>query len=86
MEVKEAFYGYEKAHIQLEAARSGREFEEKEVEILKIKHSIGDSELSELFESMAKLMEANEMYFEAKKVLYTSIAALNKAIGIGDYF
>jgi len=85
-EVKDAFYGYEKSRIQLEAARVQREFSEKENKILTVKHSLGEINLSELFENLVRLMEANEAYFKAEKDLNTSIAALNKAIGIKDYF
>ena len=86
VEVKGAFYGYEKARVQLEAARVQREFQEKESKILKAKHSLGDIELSELFDSLVTLMEVNETYFEAEQNLNTSIAALNKAMGLKDYF
>lgn len=86
MEVKEAFYGYEKSRIQLEAAGVQKEFSEKEGKILKLKHSLGEIELSELFESLVRVMDANEAYFEAEKDLDTSTVALNKAIGLEDYF
>jgi len=86
MEVKEAYYGYEKARIQMEATDLQREFHEKEVEILKAKHSMGDSELSELFQGFSRLLEASGQYFEAEKNLYTAIAALNRAIGLDGYF
>jgi outer membrane protein TolC len=86
MEVKEAFYAYEKTRVQLEAAKVQREFYEKEAKILKVKHGFGETELSELFESITSLMQANESYFEAEKDLNISVAELNRAIGVEDYF
>lgn len=85
-EVKDAFYGYKKAHIQLEAAKVQKEFNEKETEIFKVKHSLGEAKLSELFSSLTRLMDANEAYFNAEKDLHISIAALNQAIGVENYF
>ena len=86
MEVKEAFYGYERARIQMEAAEAQKIYREKEYDILEVKHSIGEAELSELFESMISLAGATEVYMEAEKDLNVSIAALNKAMGIEEYF
>jgi outer membrane protein TolC len=85
-EVKDAFYAYKKASIQLESATLQREFSEKEIEIIKVKHSLGEANLSELFDSLIRLLAANETFFEAEKDLNVSIAALNKAIGLRDYF
>lgn len=85
-EVKDAFYAYRKACTQLESAAAQREFSEKEINIIKAKHDLGEAKLSDLFTSIIQLMEANETYFEAQKDLYISIAALNKAMGLRDYF
>ncbi len=86
MEVKEAYHGYEKAKVQMEATMLQKEFREKEVKILEAKHSLGDVELSDVFEGLVGLLEAYEAYFDAEKSLLTAIAALNNAVGIGDYF
>jgi len=86
MEVKEAYYGYERSRIQLAAAKSQKEFREKEFKILKYKNSMGENELSELFDNVTKLLGADALYCEAEANLNVSIAALNKAIGIENYF
>jgi len=86
MEVKEAFYGYERGRIQMEAAEAQKVYREKEMKIMEVKHSIGDTELSELFENMIALAEATENYMDAEKDLNISIAALNKAMGLEEYF
>jgi len=86
MEVKEAYYGYERSRIQLAAAKSQKEFREKEFKILRFKKSMGEGELSELFENVIKLLEANTLYCDAEANLNISIAGLNKAIGIENYF
>ncbi|MFH0839715.1 MAG: TolC family protein [Candidatus Omnitrophota bacterium] len=86
MEVKEAFYGYEKSRVQLTAAKAQTEYREKEFKILKFKKSMGEGELSDLFETVTKLIEANTLYCDAEANLNISVAALNKAIGIEDYF
>ncbi|MBU4375903.1 MAG: TolC family protein [Candidatus Omnitrophica bacterium] len=86
MEVKGAFYGYEKSRVQLTAAKAQKEYREKEFKILKFKKSMGEGELSDLFEAVTKLIEANTFYCDAEANLNISVAGLNKAIGIEDYF
>ncbi len=86
MEVKEAFYGYERARVQLEAAEFQKEFREKEFKILKFKNSMGETEMSELFDSIGKLLDAATLYYDAEAGLNISVAALNKAIGKENYF
>ncbi len=86
MEVKEAFYEYEKAHVQLKAAKAQKEYREKEFKIFKFKKSMGEMEISDLFDAVTKLMEADALYCDAEANLNISIAALNKAIGVEDYF
>ena len=86
MEVKEAYYGYERTRIQLEAAKAQKTYREKESKIIEAKHSAGDAELSEVFDSMLGIAEAIKVYLEAEMELSISIAALNRAIGLEDYF
>lgn len=86
MEVKEAFYEYEKAHVQLKAAKAQQEYREKEFKIFKFKKSMGEVEISDLFDAVTKLMDADALYCDAEASLNISVAALNKAIGIEDYF
>jgi outer membrane protein TolC len=85
-EVKDAYYGYEKARIQLEAAKVQKKFNEKEIEILKLKHGLGDTTIADLFKSFIHLMEGNGVFFEAERESNTAVAKLNKAIGMEDYF
>ncbi|MDD5680296.1 MAG: hypothetical protein PHI59_03535, partial [Candidatus Omnitrophica bacterium] len=63
-----------------------KEFREKEFKILKFKSSMGESELSGIFDTVVKLLEAETLYCEAEASLNISIAALNRAIGIENYF
>lgn len=86
MEVKEAFYEYEKARVQLKAALAQKEYREKEFKIFKFKKSMGEAEISDLFDTVTKLIDADALYCEAEAKLNISIAALNKAIGIEGYF
>ena len=86
LEVKEKFFDYRKAIVLMEVAKSKVEFQKKQVEVLNIRHSLGDTLASEVVEEMIRLAEEKYSYVQAICDYFTAIAELNKAIGINNYF
>lgn len=86
LEVKEAFYNYKKSLIHLSAAKSKTEFEKREAQILDLKRSMGETELSEVMNAMLRKTQSQITFFEAISNLNFSIVALNKAVGLENYF
>ncbi|UCD55304.1 MAG: TolC family protein, partial [Candidatus Omnitrophota bacterium] len=86
LEVKETFFKYRKAILLMDVAKSKVEFQAKQVEILEIRRELGEALYSDVIEEMIKLAEEEFSYTQAISDYYISIASLNKAIGIDDYF
>ena len=86
LEIKETFFKYKKALLLLDVAQSKIMFQSKQVEILKIRHELGEALYSDVAEEMIKLAEEEFSYFQAVTDYYIAIATLNKAVGLEDYF
>ena len=86
LEIKETFFKYKKALLLLDVAQSKIMFQSKQVEILKIRHELGEALYSDVAEEMIKLAEEEFSYFQAITDYYIAIATLNKAVGLEDYF
>ena len=86
LELKEGFFNYEKAIIQLDAAKTKVNFQTKEAEILKLRRGFGEATDSQVVESLVKVAQEQYSYVQAITDYYMSIVSLNKAIGIDDYF
>lgn len=86
LEVREGCYGYEKALIQLDWARAKIEYQYTDLEIKKMKRGLDEALDSDVVESMIKLAQEKFVYAQAVADCYISIASINKAIGVEDYF
>jgi len=86
LEVKEAFFQYKKAILLMDLAKSKVEYQSRQVEILDIQRQLGELQYSNVVEEMIRLAEEEFSYAQAISDYYVSIASLNKAIGIDDYF
>lgn len=86
LEIKEAFFRYKKSIILMKVAKSKILFQSKQVEILDIRRELGEANISDVIEENIKLAEEEYGYIQAISDYYTSIASLNKAIGIDGYF
>ena len=86
LEVKETFFKYKKAILLMNIAKSKIDFQSKQVEILEVKCELGEAQSSDVIEEMIRLAEEEFSYVQAISDYFTAIAALNKAVGLDDYF
>jgi len=86
LEVKEGCFNYEKAVVQLRTAEGKVKFQEKDTELMRFRRGLDETADSTVVESLIKLEQERFGYVQALTDYHASIAALNKAIGVYDYF
>lgn len=82
-EVQDAFLKYKKATLQLNAAESEMKFRRSEIEVIKIRASVGETSYSNTIESLYTYSEAQTRYIQALANYYLSLATFQKACGYG---
>jgi len=86
LEVKEAYFLYERAKIMLAAVESKIKYYKKEVEIAELRKSLDIVPLSTLLEAKINLSEQENAYSKALMEYYLALATLNRAMGISFYY
>lgn len=93
LEVKESVFAYEKALIQLETAQRKVLYTDKDLEIKRFKASLGETTNadasgpgSDVIDSMIRVAQEKFSYTSALTDCHIGLAAINKAIGIDDYY
>jgi len=86
LEAKESCFKYEKALIQLDTTMNKVRYQEKDLEFVKLKREMDEVPDSSVIESMIKLAQGEFDYVQALADCHISLASINKAIGIEDYF
>ena len=86
LEVKETFFKYKKALLQMKVAKSKVEYQQRYVEFLEAKREMDESMTSDVLEQMIKLSEEEFGLLQALTDYHIAIKSLNKAIGIVGYF
>lgn len=86
LEVKESCFNYDKALIQAETASNKVRYQEKDLELNRMKRSMDEVQDSAVIDSMIKLGQEKFGYLQALAECHTALATINKAIGIEDYF
>ena len=86
LEAKESCFKYEKALIQLDTSMNKVRYQEKDLEFVKLKREMDETPDSSVVESMIKLAQGKFDYLQALADCHISLASINKAIGIEDYF
>ncbi len=86
LEVEEGCFSYEKALIQLETASRKIKYQEKDLELMKLKREMDEAQDSNVIESMIKLAQEKFGYVQSITDCHISLASINKAIGVEDYF
>jgi len=84
--IKEIYFKYRKSLIQMDIARAQVEHQRDYVAVLEEKQRFGEMEVSRVIEEIVKLTEHEYSYIQADAEYYISIAGLNRAIGIPEYF
>ncbi|HNX90520.1 MAG TPA: TolC family protein [Candidatus Omnitrophota bacterium] len=86
MEIRETYFKYRKSVLQMDIAANEYEHQKMLVDIMEEKMKYGELAISNVIEEEVKLGEYEFAKVQADTDYYTSIAALNKSIGINDYF
>lgn len=86
LEVKEAYYSYQQSIIQVKNALEKTQFQEEVVKVAKAQTELNEALQSQLLEAIIKLADEKSVYVKALSDYNLSLAKLNKAVGIRDYF
>jgi outer membrane protein TolC len=86
LEVREGYFSYEKSVIQLDTATNKIRYQDKDLEVNKLRRELDEIPDSVVIESMIKTAQERFGYVSAMTDCYNSVAALNKAVGIENYF
>ena len=72
--------------MQFETATNKVKYQEKDLEFVKLRRSMGEADDSNVVESMIKLSQEKFGYLQALADCHISLATINKAIGSEDYY
>ncbi len=86
LEVKEAYYNYQEAIIQVKNSLEKVRFQKEVVKTAKAQAELNEALQSQLLETEIKLADERSLYIKALSDYNFSLAKLNKAIGIQNYF
>ncbi|OGW84655.1 MAG: hypothetical protein A2987_02680 [Omnitrophica bacterium RIFCSPLOWO2_01_FULL_45_10] len=86
LEIKESCFNYEKALVQWETASNKVKYQEKDLELVRLKRGFDEAQDSNVIDSMIRLAQEKFGYVQAIADCHIAVATLNKAIGVEDYF
>ncbi|UCH12134.1 MAG: TolC family protein [Candidatus Omnitrophota bacterium] len=86
LEVKEAYYNYQEAIIQVKNSLEKVRFQKEAAKTAKAQAELNEALQSQVLEAEIKLADERSLYIKALSDYNFSLAKLNKAIGIQDYF
>ena len=84
-EVKESFYNYKRALIQLRSVYKRLAYRKKLVELAKHRSEINEIQISEYIQAEIDLINEQNNLYNAMVDFFLAKTSLNKAIGIKDY-
>lgn len=84
-EVKEAYFDYQKAKIQVESSMKRNQYRSRLVELSKVRLSKAEIEISEYLQAWSDLSEERKKLHGALADLFKAKSKLNRAIGIRDF-
>jgi len=84
-EVKEAYFDYHKARIQVESSLKRNQFRHKLAELAKIRLGKTEIEISEYLQAEIDLAEERKKLHGALADLFKARSRLNRSIGIRDF-
>jgi outer membrane protein len=86
LDVRESCFNYDKALAQFETAKKKMEYQEKDLEVVRVKREMDEAQDSNVIDSMIKLAQEKFGYVQALTDYYIAVASINKAAGVEDYF
>ena len=84
-EVKESYYNYNRALIQLRSVLKRLAYRKKLVELARHRSEINEIQISEFIQAQIDLVNEREALYQAMVDYEVSKVALNRSIGIRDY-
>lgn len=84
--VKESYFKYRKSLLQIDVAQAQLEHQNMFVNVLEERRRFGEMEISKVIEEYEKLTEHEYGLVQGETDYFVSLAELNKAIGVDDYF
>ena len=84
-EVKEAYFNFNKALIQVESTYKRMNYRDRLVQLAKHRLGTNEIQISEFLQANMDLTEERSLVYKALSDFFTAQAKLNKAIGIRDY-
>ncbi len=85
-EVKKAYFDYKKSILNLDGYLAKQKLGEEELKISKSQYDLNQVTLGDLMRNRIKLNEYKNGFGQASTTYYTSVAKLNKTVGISGYF
>ncbi|MBD3426600.1 MAG: hypothetical protein GF409_05160, partial [Candidatus Omnitrophica bacterium] len=86
VQVKEAYFGYRKALLQMELAEAKYEHQKMYVDVLVERFRFGEFDMPRLIEEYEKFTEMEYGMLSSYSDYYTALLSVNKAIGIPSFF
>jgi len=86
VEVKETYFKYRKALLQMDVSSAQVDHQKMFVDVLEERRLFGEMELSKIIEEYEKFSEHQYGLIQGYASYYIALAELNKAIGVPDYF
>jgi outer membrane protein TolC len=86
MTIKESYYNYQEAVIQVKNALEKTRFHEESVKVARMQSELNEALQSQLLESLIQLVDEKSVYIKALSDYNLAIIKLNNAIGVKDYF
>ncbi|MFA5146580.1 MAG: TolC family protein [Candidatus Omnitrophota bacterium] len=86
LEVRESCFSYAKALLQLDTAEKKIVYQEKDLELMRFKRGLDEAQDSNVIESLIKFYQEKFGHIQALVDCHISLAAINKAIGVENYF
>lgn len=86
LEVREDCFNYQKAVVQLDTAANKVKYQDKELEVTKLRRELDEVPDSAVIESLIKAAQEKFGYVSAVTECYTAVASLNKAVGVDNFF
>ena len=86
LEVKESYYNYQEAVIQVKNALEKVRYQKEAVKTANLQAQLNEALQSQQLEAEIKLADERSLYIKALSDYNFSLARLNKAIGVEDYF
>ena len=85
-EVQQAYYDYTRARHQMDQAGLELALGEDAIRVVQAQTKLDEARPQDLFDAYARLLQGKQGYLEALSTYHISVASLNRAVGVENYF